>query len=294
MRILHPFSATTSLLLLLTRLAGQDGRPALSIAHDTRIPAHCSDLKVRVEHGKVVRSEQTFLIDQSSTPVQIRNPRGGVLVRRSSGSAYGIVACKISSAEDTPSATRINNRISVYERNGQFSVSGPQEESWMVYFLVQAPTEAKLQLHVVDGEVGLQDVNGSIDARVTTGSISLNNCRGNIHAGVKQGPLAISGSGGEVAGEVETGPLAVSLEGSRWADGVLRARAKTGPLTIRLPSAYSSSVRISMPLGSPETCSAVPCRNLDRDGKRQIQFGEAPFVVDVATGSGPVSIGSPR
>lgn len=107
------------------------------------------------------------------------------------------------------------------------------------------------------------------------------------------GPISISGRSGAYRLNTENGPISVDLQGDRWTDGTLEARAVNGPLTLKLSEAYRSGVIVESLGHGPVSCPDSACRSarstFDDDGRR-IEFGNLEPVVRLSTRNGPVSI----
>ena len=73
----------------------------------------------------------------------------------------------------------------------------------------------------------------------------------------------------------------------------LDADAQNGPLTLRLPDEYASSVRVETSTHSPLSCRAAACEGARReDGNRNrlLEIGGSDAVVRLSSVNGPVSI----
>lgn len=152
---------------------------------DRAVITDCDDVEIRFEHRHTVRSEEQFTVPKAQAPRLVARPstNGGIRVQGWDRNEYFIKACK---AAETDSELR---QISVSVHDGRVDVKGPSgERSWLVYLLIQAPRDAVLDLETTNGEIGLREVAGKIEARTTNGPISLTKCSGDIRARAGERP----------------------------------------------------------------------------------------------------------
>ena len=85
----------------------------------------------------------------------------------------------------------------------------------------------------------------------------------------------------------------MDLKGDSWKGSGLEADAQNGPLSLRLPKNYQSSVLLESNGNSPMSCHASVCddarKTWDEDHRR-IEFGSAPAVIHLSTVNGPISV----
>ena len=93
----------------------------------------------------------------------------------------------------------------------------------------------------------------------------------------------------------QNGPLTIVLDGTQWTGGELEGSTQNGPLTLKVPESYLSSVRINASKHSPVECRAIQCKQAARTWDRPsvIEFGGSEPIIRLATVNGPVTIVSP-
>ena len=253
----------------------------------------CSQVRMTVHDGEVVRSEQSKTIPQNSaSPLRIQAPtNGGVYVIGWDRSEFSVKACLAASGDSAADAKSLLDQLSISTRDGQVTVTGPDGGHWIGFLLVQAPNGASLDLSATNGPISLNAITATVEARTTNGPISFSDVAGQIRARAQNGPIGVSGNKGNFHLETQNGPIAVDLEGNFWESGELEATAQNGPLSLVLPEGYQSSVRVEASRHSPIECRAVQCKQAVRTWDRPniIEFGENP-VIRMSTVNGPVTI----
>jgi hypothetical protein len=250
----------------------------------------CERVHIRFSHGNAVRDEQDFTIPRSQAARLVAHPseNGGVRVQGWDRDEYGIKACK--AAESSSDL----GQISVAVNGGRVEVNGPSNQSrWVVYLIIQAPHDAGLEIATVNGEIGLSDLNGKIEARTTNGPIDLKRCGGEIHAKAENGPISFDGNSGSLRLETENGPLDVRLTGDHWEGAGIEGRTENGPLTLKVPRGYASGIHVEVAGNSPFSCEANVCEDAHGDWKShhsRVDLGSGPTAVRISTVNGPVSI----
>jgi DUF4097 and DUF4098 domain-containing protein YvlB len=153
----------------------------------------------------------------------------------------------------------------------------------------------RVTARTTNGPIGLQDCSGVLDAHAVNGPISLEGCSGSGEARAVNGPIGFNGNRGTYRLDTENGPISVELQGERWEDGNLSARADNGPLSLKLSENYRSGVVVEARGHGPVTCPSSICRAArrtfdDDDEGRRIEFGDSNPVVRLSTRNGPVSV----
>lgn len=260
----------------------------------------CADLKVTSD-GQVAQSTDKFTLQRSEAPTLELDAadRGVIRVRGWNQPAYSVEACKMAVADDRGSAEQTLSAISVSHSAGHFSFSGPAESgnNWQVYFIVHAPANASLDLEARNGPVSVANVNGTIKARATNGPLSIRDCTGSVDAQTKNGPIAFAGDGGEVHLQADNGPISVKVSKDIWNGSLLDARTLNGPMSLVLPAAFHSGVRVEASGYAPMSCRHDACVSAFRNengGKQTLQMNGSTETVRVSTGSGPISVGSDK
>ena len=254
----------------------------------------CSDLRMRFdERGAVVRSEEKTLAKNEVSVLQVRpHHNGGVQVMGWDKDSYSVTACKAARADGD--AEKILAEIHLVVDGAKVSATGPSyEDGWTVYLLVMAPKSASVDVETENGPVGIYDLGGKLMAHAHNGPISLKNFSGDADVTAVNGPISLEGSSGNVRVHTENGPISVDLAGTSWSGTGLSADAQNGPVTLHVPSGFTSSFVMESKGHSPMSCHASICgearKTWDDDHKR-IEYGTGPAVIRLSTVNGPMSV----
>jgi hypothetical protein len=251
----------------------------------------CDQLDISYDSQPAARGEQQVSVPLADAPALTVSPpeNGGVHVVGWDRAEYAITACKAA-----PTAAVVGG-ITVSVSRGVVTANGPSSGRWLVYLIVKAPTRADLTLKTTNGPINVDGVSGSVNAQTTNGPIGLKDSGGRIEARAQNGPVSFSGHGGQVSLTAVNGPINVRLDGDRWQDGTLAARAENGPVHVRVAENYQSGVRVESSGHSPWSCKGDACRagRKDWDGRgRWVELGTGSTVVRISTNNGPVAISS--
>lgn len=255
----------------------------------------CSDLHIQFDdRDAVVRSEEHTLTKAQAPVLKVHpHANGGTQVVGWDNANYSVTACKaVAPGED---AERRLSQITMTIENGTVSTHGPsgEDEDWTVYLLIRAPKSATIDLDTMNGPISLYDVDGKLTAHAHNGPISLHNFSGDAEVTALNGPISMEGSSGNVRIRTENGPIDVNLKGTSWNGSGLSADAQNGPVTLRVPSGFQSSVVVESTNYAPMSCHASICGSARKtwdDEHRRIEFGSSPAVVHLSTVNGPVSV----
>jgi DUF4097 and DUF4098 domain-containing protein YvlB len=174
---------------------------------------------------------------------------------------------------------------------GTLTASGPRSEGWVVYFIVDAPTRASIELEATNGPIHVAHIDGSTIVRAQNGPIKLLDVSGRVSARTQNGPIGYEGGSGTVDLNAQNGPLAIRLSGTKWEDGTLTAAAHNGPVKLQAPRGFSSGVRVRSSQHSPWKCSGCDeGRRTWDDSSRLVEFGSGPVAVTLSTENGPVAV----
>jgi hypothetical protein len=251
----------------------------------------CGDLRVIFDDRDAVRSEENVDVGDVRSLVIRASESGGIYVRRGDASRFSVRACKAAAYGEALAAVRV--RV-----NGDnVTTTGPSGRQWLVYFLVEMPRGAKIDLGTTNGPIQVRGVDGHVLARAENGPVSAKESTGTIYLTTDNGPVAFSGSSGEVVLRTSNGPLAVDLKNGFWERGSLDGRTDNGPLALRIPRGYRSGVSVDTDGRSPVKCRAEDCRSGrmrysddDNGWPRHIDLGSGSRVVTLTTSNGPVAI----
>lgn len=273
---------------------------SMSIDSDGKA-AGCAGVRVRFDGLDTARAEETLTIPraQARDLVLSGSSRGGVTVTGTDASAFTITACKVAAGDDEKEASALLPKIALRNAGGRISVEGPDDGAWTGFLVVLAPRDADFSIETTNGPVSASGLSGSVAIRVENGPVTLNNLTGALSVDAVNGPVTLKSSSGDVRIKAANGPVSVTLSGTRWEGKGLDADSKNGPLTLRMPDGYSSSVRVETSTHSPLSCRAAACEGARReDGRRTrlLEFGGSDAVVRLSSANGPVSIvsASPR
>ncbi len=252
----------------------------------------CSAMSARFDGTRVpVVTENVPIGNVTSLRVRTEN-NSGIRVIGSTGRGYSVVACKAVAPGFDASAIRVN------VNGNEVSADGPDTEDWMLYFIVQTPPAATLDLDARSGPVSVRDFNGTLTAHTNNGPLSLKNSSGSIDATAGNGPISIKGGSGNVKLTANNGPISVKLDGTSWDGGSFDASAHNGPVSLKLPRGFRSGVVVESRGHGPVSCKAEDCvmarQNLTdddyNDRPRRIELGSGAQVVHLSTVNGPISI----
>jgi hypothetical protein len=274
-----------------------DHNVSISTADETPLE-RCDQVKVffgSERHPRpTARDERSFTLRGSETRTLQMHVEGsaGMALRGTKGSDYVVTACRAAAGSTDEKARAALDEVQVAFDAGRLSMSGPSGDDWMVYFLVQVPSDATLDLKADNGPIGLRDVSGTIRARTHNGPLELDGCEGEIDVAAENGPVSLRAGGGRQKVSVVNGPLAIELRGTRWDGDGIEADATNGPLSLTIPERYESGVSLKMSGNSPIHCSAG-CEGAWQPGRSQnLLFGSSHPVIHITTVNGPVEIDS--
>ena len=260
----------------------------------------CADLKV-TSSGQISRSAEQFNLARSEAPALELDAgdRGVVSVRGWKQSGYSVEACKIAVAEDQGTADSLARGIAIARSAGHFSYSGPANDNgqWQVHFIIHSPDNASLDLQTKNAPVSISGVNGNIKVRATNGPLAIRGSSGNIDAQTTNGPISFDGDGGEVHLHAQNGPIAVKVGKEVWNGSTLEARTVNGPMSVSLPTAFQSGMRVETPGSSPFACHHEACTHAltNWSGDQKVmQMNGSSETLKISTQNGPLSIGEPK
>jgi DUF4097 and DUF4098 domain-containing protein YvlB len=256
--------------------------------------ADCAGLHIHLNDGATeIRSEERT-ITRPDGPLRVESEvNGGVQVQGWDKDTYSVTVCKAADASRN-NAEQIFSQIKLSVENGRVSVRGPSDhDNWTVFLLVRAPKSANLELRANNGPLSIFDLDGKLVARAINGPISLRGFSGDADISAENGPIDLSGNSGKLRLHSENGPISVSLSGDAWKGSGLVADAQNGPLTLRVPKDYQSSLLVESNGHSPMSCQASFCNDARKtwdEDRRRIEFGNAPAVIHLSTVNGPIAV----
>ena len=275
--------------------------PAPTYRHSIRMSggehgavADCPGLHIHLnDRATEIRSEERT-IAKPDGPLRVESEvNGGVQVQGWDKDSYSVTVCKAADASRN-NAEQIFSQIKLSVEKGRVSVSGPSDhDNWTVFLLVRAPKSANLELLANNGPLSTYDLDGKLVARAVNGPISLQGFSGDADISAENGPIDLAGNSGKLRLHTENGPISVSLSGDAWKGSGLEADAQNGPLTLRVPKNYQSSLLVESNGHSPMSCQASFCNDARKtwdEDRRRIEFGNAPAVIHLSTVNGPIAV----
>jgi hypothetical protein len=303
-RSLAPISLSVAACVALSAATGFEARAerhaehgrghSMSIDSDDSVSG-CAGVRVHFNGLETARAEETLTIPraQARNLVLAGSARGGVTVVGADTGAFTITACKVAAGDTEAEAQALLPGVALRNAGGRVSVEGPDDSSWMGFLVVTAPRDADFSIEATNGPVSASRLSGTISIRTANGPVTLNGLSGTLNVDAVNGPVTLKQASGDVRIRAANGPVSVTLAGTRWEGKGLDADAKNGPLTLRLPDDYASSVRVETSSHSPLSCRAAACDRAHReDGSRSrlIEIGGSDAVVRLTSVNGPVSI----
>jgi DUF4097 and DUF4098 domain-containing protein YvlB len=254
----------------------------------------CAGLHIRLNDRPAEMRSEERTIARPDGPLRVESEvNGGVQVQGWDKDSYSVTVCKAADASMN-NVEQILSQIRLSVENGRVSVSGPSDhDNWTVFLLVRAPKSANLELHANNGPLSIYDLEGKVFASATNGPISLWGFSGDADISAENGPIDLAGNSGKLRLHTENGPISVSLSGDAWTGSGLEANAQNGPLTLRVPKNYQSSLLVESDGHSPMSCQASFCSDAHKtwdEDRRRIEFGNAPAVIHLSTVNGPISV----
>jgi hypothetical protein len=252
----------------------------------------CSAMRVQFDGERApVVSENVPLGNIRSLRVR-SGQNGGIRVVGTRTGGYTVTACKAAALSSDASQVRIN------VNGDEVTASGPDSDNWVVYFIVQTPRNATLDVTSSNGPIGVYEFDGTLTARAQNGPLGIKDSTGTIDASTVNGPISIDGGSGNVKLSATNGPLAVKLDGTSWLGGSLDASTQNGPLSLKLPRSYRSGVVVESLGHGPVSCRAEGCAaarmretdDEDNDRPRRIELGSGSSNVHLSTVNGPISV----
>jgi hypothetical protein len=248
----------------------------------------CDDLEVTFD-GRTAATAFDRLTAPGAQKLSVEAARnGGVYVRGASRPDFDISVCKAAAPDRAGALDQVRAGVS----GGTLTATGPAGDGWVVYFIIDAPTQANLDLGSTNGPIHLAHLAGATTARAQNGPIKLVEVTGRVSARTQNGPIAYEGGSGTIDLRAENGPVGIRLAGSSWTDGSLTASAQNGPVKLQAPRGFGSGVRVRSSQHSPWKCAGCDegRRTWNDDGSRLIEFGSGPVAVTLSTVNGPVAV----
>jgi hypothetical protein len=248
---------------------------------------NCDDLEITFD-GRLAATAVDRLTAPAAQKLSVQASRnGGVYVWGASRPDFAITVCKAAAPDRQSALEQIRGGLS----GGTLSATGPQADGWVVYFIIDAPTQASLEIDSTNGPIHIAHLAGSTTARAQNGPIKLLDVTGRVSARTQNGPIAYEGGSGTIELAAQNGPVGIRLAGTEWSAGSLTASAQNGPVKLQAPRGFASGVRVRSSQHSPWKCAGCDeGRRTWDDGSRVIEFGSGPVAVTLSTVNGPVAV----
>jgi DUF4097 and DUF4098 domain-containing protein YvlB len=259
----------------------------------------CADLHVRSE-GQLARTSEMFTLQRNEVPVLevVAPDHGGIRVMGGQRNDFTVDVCKLAVAEDQGAAEQLLRTLTVSRLGGRFSANTPQANNsntnWQLFFIVHAPSDARVNLETKNGPVSIESITGGIRARSTNGPVSLQNCAGVVDAQTTNGPISFAGTGGDVQLNTTNGPISLKLANDTWSGPRLEAHTTNGPLSLAVPETFQTGMRVETDGHSPMSCRIGACQHAMTDAssdRKSLQLGSGD-IIRVSTTNGPISVGN--
>ena len=264
---------------------------SVKAGHEVRT---CADLDVTFNGRPAVTAVEQLTAPGARTLTVHGSRNGGVYVSGEARQDFSISVCKAAASAVGGSASSLD-QVRASLSGGTLTATGPASDGWVVYFIINAPDRADLDLDVTNGPLRVAHITGTMTARSQNGPIKLLDVGGRVSARAQNGPIAYEGGSGTIELEAQNGPLAVRLAGSTWADGSLTATARNGPVKLQVPRGFASGVRVRSSPHSPWKCQGCDGgRRTWDDASRSVEFGSGPVAVTLSSVNGPVAVDMTR
>jgi DUF4097 and DUF4098 domain-containing protein YvlB len=283
---MRQFLVTVAILAMSIPAMARTRNVSISVDNDQGVTS-CDDLRVRFDSGSGFRSVENVPVGNVRSLKVTAAHNGGIYV--TGGRGYSVTACKAAEVESTLS------QLATSVSGTEVTANGPDNDNWVVYFLVTVPRDGKADFEARNGPISLRDVAATITARAENGPISAKSSSGTLDLETHNGPISLAGGDGNVKLNAQNGPISVSLEDSMW-NGSLDARTQNGPLTVKIPRNFRSGTLIESDGHGPVSCRGDVCKEAhrswddDSDRPRRIEFGNGATVVHMSTVNGPLSL----
>src|SRR5262245_42047268 len=208
---------------------------------------------------------------------------GGIQVQGWDRDEIFVRACKGAAAYNQGEAQSLLDAMKLDVNGGDVTVSGLEHDRAWVHLLVRVPKQIAMQFETHNGPLSLRNIAAqSLEASATNGPVSLKDCTGKINVEVENGPVSLTRSSGDIHLSAQNGPMSVELNEQGWKGEGLEASTHNGPLDLKIPADYSTSVEVRSDGHSPFSCRMDACTGANKDfddNSRVVRFGSGSPVV---------------
>ena len=204
---------------------------------------------------------------------------GGADVEAWDRDSIAVEARVVSYARTEEDARALGREVKLSFTGGVLSADGPstgRREGWSVIFVVRVPRKIDLDIETMNGPIGVDGVNGSVQVEATNG------------------PITLEGVSGDVRARLQNGPLTISLTGDHWEGAGLDASTVNGPLSIRVPTDYNAKLETGTRNGPFHTDIPITVQgNIGHVGQEiSTTLGRGGATLRATTTNGPLTIRS--
>src|SRR5215203_5724839 len=171
--------------------SAEDMNVSVRSGHEVRT---CEDLEVTFDRRPAVTAVEHLTAPGAQKLTVHGSRNGGVYVSGEARQDFSISVCKAAAATGGGASALEQVRASL--SGGTLTATGPGSDGWVVYFIVNAPTRADVDVDVTNGPMQVAHVTGALTARSQNGPIKLLDVGGRVSARTQNGPLAYEGGSG--------------------------------------------------------------------------------------------------
>ena len=273
--------------------SSRNGRSISTNVSDDRAVTNCGDIRITYDRRPAITEEAEMMLPSSQVSnLRLQNEKGGVYINGWDRNEYSVRTCKAVPDDDPNPPATLREITTTNNTNGQLAVNGPSGREWVANLIIMVPRLSKMDIETQNGPLQLRDLAGNIHLSATNGPISLRNVGGVVETTTTNGPISLVGGSGDHRLTAANGPVHISLSGSRWDGPGLEVSTKNGPLSLSIPDAYGSGIRIQASNHSPVNCKAPACAGATKtlSSPSVIQIGNGDPIVRLSTLNGPLSI----
>jgi hypothetical protein len=190
-------------------------------------------------------------------------------------------------AEDTRlSLERFGNRLTLRVERPMLMTN----QSVDVQFKAMVPETCNVELGTDDGDITIENINGSIDARTDDGTVTLSAVKGVMKVKTDDGSIHARKVAGDAEFETDDGKITVSY--LEEADGVCSVSliADDGSIDFTAPSGFSAQVQVSTDDGSIHTDLPIQVRGKLHKDRIEGTIGLGEGKLHVRTDDGSIRI----
>ena len=269
------------------------GNRTISFDDFDNAAADCSAMRVKFDGDRVpVVTENVPVGNLRSLRVR-SDQNGGIRVIGSRTGGYAVTACKAAALTSDVSQVRVSIN------GNEVSATGPDSDDWVVYFIVQTPRNATLDVQSTNGPIGIYEFDGTLTARAQNGPLGMKDSSGTIDRVDGQRPdldrrrQRQREADGDQRTAVRQARRLLLGRRSRRVDAERSGLAEA-------PARLSLRRRGRIARPRPVSCRAEGCAAVarlrqtddfdDDDRPRRIELGSGPAAVHLSTVNGPVSV----